>query len=105
MNSELFNYSLKTLQVLNVVADLVLSVALFALGTAFLTCLSGGLHDKIITRLINSIKRRTSSARELGYDVLFVALDDLDVLADSLETALRAKRRPGRSHRAAAGHV
>jgi hypothetical protein len=43
-----------------------------------------------ITRLINSIKRRTSSARELGYDVLFVALDDLDVLADSLETALRA---------------
>ncbi|MEH8874496.1 hypothetical protein RAG13_21225 [Klebsiella pneumoniae] len=42
-----------------------------------------------ITRLINSIKRRTSSARELGYDVLFVALDDLDVLADSLETALR----------------
>lgn len=43
-----------------------------------------------ITRLINSIKRRTSSARELGYDVLFVKLDDLDVLADSLETALRA---------------
>ncbi|HBW8816019.1 TPA: hypothetical protein MI697_28090 [Klebsiella pneumoniae] len=43
-----------------------------------------------ITRLINSIKRHTSSARELGYDVLFVALDDLDVLADSLETALRA---------------
>ncbi|HBQ2987034.1 hypothetical protein [Klebsiella pneumoniae] len=43
-----------------------------------------------ITRLINSIKRCTSSARELGYDVLFVALDDLDVLADSLETALRA---------------
>ena len=43
-----------------------------------------------ITRLINSIKRRTSSARELGYDFLFVALDDLDVLADSLETALRA---------------
>ncbi|MHB0058962.1 hypothetical protein ACYBGR_25080 [Klebsiella pneumoniae] len=43
-----------------------------------------------IARLINSIKRRTSSARELGYDVLFVALDDLDVLADSLETALRA---------------
>lgn len=43
-----------------------------------------------ITRLINSIKRRTSSARELGYDVLFVTLDDLDILADSLETALRA---------------
>lgn len=43
-----------------------------------------------ITRLINSIKRRTSSARELGYDALFVVLDDLDVLADSLETALRA---------------
>ncbi|EPY8414584.1 hypothetical protein ACXG8N_005051 [Klebsiella aerogenes] len=43
-----------------------------------------------ITRLINSIKRRTSSARELRYDVLFVPLDDLDVLADSLETALRA---------------
>ena len=43
-----------------------------------------------ITRLINSIKRRTSSARELGYDVLFVPLDDLDFLADSLETALRA---------------
>ncbi|MGL3127599.1 hypothetical protein [Klebsiella pneumoniae] len=43
-----------------------------------------------IARLINSIKRCTSSARELGYDVLFVALDDLDVLADSLETALRA---------------
>ncbi|WII85215.1 hypothetical protein N5863_29575 (plasmid) [Klebsiella pasteurii] len=43
-----------------------------------------------ITRLINSIKRRTSSARELGYDVLFVKLDDLDVLAESLETALRA---------------
>lgn len=43
-----------------------------------------------ITRLINSIKRRTSSARELGHDVLFVPLDDLDVLADSLETALRA---------------
>ncbi|HGP3995008.1 hypothetical protein ACW7C8_17995 [Klebsiella pneumoniae] len=43
-----------------------------------------------IARLINSIKRRTSSARELGYDVLFVALDDLDVLADSLETALHA---------------
>lgn len=43
-----------------------------------------------ITRLINSIKRRSSSARELGYDVLFVKLDDLDVLADSLETALRA---------------
>ncbi|MCS4445203.1 hypothetical protein [Klebsiella pneumoniae] len=42
-----------------------------------------------ITRLINSIKRRTSSARELRYDVLFVPLDDLDVLADSLETALR----------------
>lgn len=42
-----------------------------------------------ITRLINSIKRRSSSARELGYDVLFVKLDDLDVLADSLETALR----------------
>ncbi|AMQ58156.1 hypothetical protein [Klebsiella aerogenes] len=43
-----------------------------------------------ITRLINSIKRRSSSARELGYDILFVTLDDLDVLADSLETALRA---------------
>lgn len=43
-----------------------------------------------ITRLINSIKRRSSSARELGYDVLFVKLDDLDFLADSLETALRA---------------
>lgn len=42
-----------------------------------------------ITRLINSIKRRTSSARELGYDVLFVKLEDLDALADSLEIALR----------------
>ncbi|ENZ8247296.1 hypothetical protein ACHAZ8_004839 [Klebsiella aerogenes] len=51
-----------------------------------------------ITRLINSIKRRTSSARELGYDVLFVPLDDLDVLADSLETALRANT-------AQAGHI
>lgn len=39
MNSELFNYSLKTLQVLNVVADLVLSVALFGFGCGLLNLL------------------------------------------------------------------
>ncbi len=39
MNSELFNYSLKTLQVLNVVADLVLSVALFGFGYGLLNLL------------------------------------------------------------------
>lgn len=39
MNAELFNYSLKTLQVLNVVADLVLSVALFGFGYGLLKLL------------------------------------------------------------------
>ncbi|HIG8281864.1 TPA: hypothetical protein ACYER3_005141 [Klebsiella pneumoniae] len=43
MNAELFNYSLKTLQVLNVVADLVLSVALFGFGYGLLNLLEWGL--------------------------------------------------------------
>lgn len=39
MNSELFNYSLRTLQVLNFIADLVLSVVLFGFGYGLLSLL------------------------------------------------------------------
>ncbi|HBN2547822.1 TPA: hypothetical protein L2B17_005190 [Klebsiella oxytoca] len=43
-----------------------------------------------ITRLINDLNHRMHSAQNLGFDFLFLKLDDLGVIADTLETALRA---------------
>ncbi|WP_375601177.1 hypothetical protein [Klebsiella aerogenes] len=40
-----------------------------------------------INRLITSLKRRSAHAKEFGHDVLFVKLEDLDVLVESLELA------------------
>ncbi|WP_142966289.1 hypothetical protein [Klebsiella aerogenes] len=40
-----------------------------------------------INRLITSIKRRRARAKEFGHNVLFVKLEDLDVLVEALETA------------------
>ena len=43
-----------------------------------------------ITLLINDLNLRMHSAQNLGFDFLFLKLDDLGVIADSLETAQRA---------------
>lgn len=43
-----------------------------------------------ITRLINDLNLRMHSAKKLGFDFLFLKLDGLDVIADTLETAQRA---------------
>ncbi len=40
-----------------------------------------------ITRLLASIKRRRAHAKEFGHDVLFIKLEDLDVLVEALERA------------------
>ncbi|CAM6263716.1 hypothetical protein [Klebsiella aerogenes] len=40
-----------------------------------------------ITRLLASLKRRSAHAKEFGHDVLFVKLEDLDVLVEALERA------------------
>ncbi|EKZ5661549.1 hypothetical protein REX01_000680 [Klebsiella aerogenes] len=40
-----------------------------------------------ITRLITSLKRRSSHAKEFGHDVLFVKLEDIDALLEALEKA------------------
>ena len=42
-----------------------------------------------ITRLINDLNHRMHSAQNLGFDFLFLKLDDLGVIADSLETTVR----------------
>lgn len=43
-----------------------------------------------ITRLINDLNLRMHSAKNLGFDFLFLKLDDLDVIAGALETLQRA---------------
>ncbi|KZR04292.1 hypothetical protein A3N63_21295 [Klebsiella aerogenes] len=40
-----------------------------------------------LTRLITSLKRRSSHAKEFGHDVLFVKLEDIDALVEALEKA------------------
>ncbi|HBT3044963.1 TPA: hypothetical protein MBF06_003729 [Klebsiella aerogenes] len=40
-----------------------------------------------ITRLIDSLKRRSAHAKEFGHDVLFVKLEDLDALVEAVELA------------------
>ncbi|HDT2979807.1 hypothetical protein PJX90_09045 [Klebsiella aerogenes] len=39
-----------------------------------------------INRLIASLKRRSSHAKEFGHDVLFVKLEDIDALVAMLES-------------------
>ncbi|EIW9476336.1 hypothetical protein [Klebsiella aerogenes] len=39
-----------------------------------------------ITRLLASLKRRAAHAKEFGHDVTFVKLEDIDALAEALET-------------------
>ncbi len=39
-----------------------------------------------ITRLLVSLKRRSTHAKEYGHDVLFVKLEDIDALVEALET-------------------
>lgn len=48
-----------------------------------------------ITRLINDLNLRMHSAKNLGFDFLFVKLDDLDVIAGALETLQRANTTQG----------
>lgn len=43
-----------------------------------------------LTRLITSLKRRSSHAKEFGHDVLFVKLEDIDALVEALKE-LRAQ--------------
>lgn len=38
-----------------------------------------------INRLLASLKRRSSHAKEFGHDVLFVKLEDIDVLVETIE--------------------
>ncbi|HBV5677392.1 TPA: hypothetical protein MD163_004509 [Klebsiella aerogenes] len=40
-----------------------------------------------ITRLLASLKRRSSHAKEFGHDVLFVKLEDIDALVEAVELA------------------
>ncbi|WP_260766885.1 hypothetical protein [Klebsiella aerogenes] len=40
-----------------------------------------------ITRLLASLKRRSAHAKEFGHDVLFVKLEDIDALVESLVRA------------------
>ncbi|HCR0925057.1 TPA: hypothetical protein OMT71_001254 [Klebsiella aerogenes] len=40
-----------------------------------------------ITRLITSLKRRSAHVKEFGHDVLFVKLEDIDALVETLEKA------------------
>lgn len=51
-----------------------------------------------ITWLINNLNHRMHSAKNLGFDFLFLKISDLDVIADTLETAQRVNR-------AQAGHI
>lgn len=44
------------------------------------------------TRLINDLNLRIHSAKNLGFDFLFLKISDLDVIADTLETAQRVNR-------------
>ncbi|HGY4335875.1 TPA: hypothetical protein ACNVZT_004179 [Klebsiella aerogenes] len=39
-----------------------------------------------ITRLLASLKRRSAHAKDFGDDVTFVKLEDIDALAEALET-------------------
>ncbi len=48
-----------------------------------------------ITRLINDLNHRMHSAKNLGFDFLFLKLDDLDVIAGALETLQRANTTQG----------
>ena len=48
-----------------------------------------------ITRLINDLNLRMHSAKNLGFDFLFLKLDDLDVIAGALETLQRANTTQG----------
>ena len=48
-----------------------------------------------ITRLINDLNHRMHSAKNLGFDFLFLKLDDLDVIAGALETLQRANTAQG----------
>lgn len=48
-----------------------------------------------ITRLINDLNHRMHSAKSLGFDFLFLKLDDLDVIAGALETLQRANTTQG----------
>lgn len=40
-----------------------------------------------ITRLLASLKRRAAHAKEFGHDVLFVKIEDIDALVETLEKA------------------
>lgn len=40
-----------------------------------------------INRLIASLKRRSAHAKEFGHDVLFVKIEDIDALVETLEKA------------------
>ena len=40
-----------------------------------------------LTRLLASLKRRAAHAKELGHDVLFVKIEDIDALVEALEKA------------------
>ncbi|MGJ3290157.1 hypothetical protein [Klebsiella michiganensis] len=48
-----------------------------------------------ITRLINDLNLRMHSAKNLGFDFLFLKLDDLDVITGVLETLQRANTAQG----------
>ena len=48
-----------------------------------------------ITRLIKDLNLRMHSAKNLGFDFLFLKLDDLDVIAGALETLQRANTAQG----------
>ncbi|SLR70769.1 hypothetical protein [Klebsiella pneumoniae] len=48
-----------------------------------------------ITRLINDLNHRMHSAKNLGFDFLFLKLDDLDVIVGALETLQRANTAQG----------
>ncbi|HBM2887003.1 hypothetical protein [Klebsiella michiganensis] len=48
-----------------------------------------------ITRLINDLNLRMHSAKNLGFDFLFLKLDDLDVITGALETLQRANTAQG----------
>ncbi len=43
-----------------------------------------------ITRLLASLKRRSSHVKDFGDDITFVKLEDLDALVEALEKAQRA---------------
>ncbi|MGG7704395.1 hypothetical protein PGO08_22490 [Klebsiella aerogenes] len=45
-----------------------------------------------ITRLINSLKRRSAHAKEFGDSITFVKLEDLDALVEALDKALAGEK-------------